>query len=99
MGKGASETLVLLTLAYCEYALNNSSVFEWHVTDDPRSEQPEHKGQMHMWAEYELRCTEIKNWVLFGSANKVTGISSEDSTQTMAWPGFSTMTMPLCMVH
>ena len=28
IGKGASETLVLLTVAYCEYALKKSSVFE-----------------------------------------------------------------------
>jgi hypothetical protein len=30
IGKSASETLALLTLAYGEYALKKSSVFEWH---------------------------------------------------------------------
>jgi hypothetical protein len=49
IGKSASETLALLTLAYGEYALKKSSVFQWHrrfkegregVQDDPRSGQP-----------------------------------------------------------
>jgi transposase len=49
IGKSASETLTLLTLAYGEYALKKSSVFQWHrrfkegredVQDDPRSGQP-----------------------------------------------------------
>jgi hypothetical protein len=54
IGKTASETLAaLLTVAYGEYALEKSSVFEWHrrfkegredVQDDPRSGQP--KTQM-----------------------------------------------------
>jgi hypothetical protein len=30
MGNGVSETLALLTLAYGEYAMKISSVFEWH---------------------------------------------------------------------
>jgi hypothetical protein len=31
IGKSAIETLTLLTVAYGEYALKNSSVFEWHM--------------------------------------------------------------------
>jgi hypothetical protein len=46
-GKSASETLALLTLAYGQYAVKKSTVFEWHklikkgqdVQDDPRSGQ------------------------------------------------------------
>jgi hypothetical protein len=30
MGKSASETLALLTVAYGEYAMKKSSTFEWH---------------------------------------------------------------------
>jgi len=30
IGKSASETLALLTVAYGEYALKKLSVFEWH---------------------------------------------------------------------
>jgi len=49
MGKSASEKLTLLIVAYGEYAMKKSSVFEWHgrfkegqedVQDDPRSGQP-----------------------------------------------------------
>jgi len=49
MGKSVSETLVLLIVAYGEYAMKKSSVFEWNrrfkegredVQDDPRSDQP-----------------------------------------------------------
>jgi len=49
IGKSASETLALLTVAYGEYAMRIWSVFEWHrpfkegredVQDDPRSGQP-----------------------------------------------------------
>jgi len=49
IGKSASETSALLTVAYGEYAMKKSSVFEWHrsfkegredVQDDPRSQQP-----------------------------------------------------------
>jgi len=47
--KSASETIPLLTVAYSEYSMKKSSVFEWHrqfkdgqenVQDDPRSGQP-----------------------------------------------------------
>jgi hypothetical protein len=30
IGKSASETLALLTSAYCEHAFKKSGVFEWH---------------------------------------------------------------------
>jgi len=49
IGKNASETLALLTVAYGEYDIKKSSVFEWHrrfkegredVQDDPSSGQP-----------------------------------------------------------
>jgi len=49
IGKSASETLALLTMAYGEEAMKESSVFEWYrrfqegredVQDDPRSGQP-----------------------------------------------------------
>jgi hypothetical protein len=45
-GKSGSETLALLTVAYGEYTMKKSSVFEWHrqfkdglgdVQDDPRN--------------------------------------------------------------
>jgi len=52
IGKSASETLALLTVADGEYAMKKSSVFEWHrrfkegrdVQDDPRSGQPKTQG-------------------------------------------------------
>jgi len=49
IGKSASETLALLRVAYGEYDVKKSRVFEWHrrfkerqedVQDDPRSGQP-----------------------------------------------------------
>ena len=45
IGKSASETLALLTVAYGEYAMKKLSVFEWHRwfkegKDDSRSGQP-----------------------------------------------------------
>ena len=49
IGKSASETLPLLTVAYGEYAMKELSVFEWHrwfkegregVQDDSSSGQP-----------------------------------------------------------
>jgi hypothetical protein len=48
IGKSASETLVLLKLAYGQYTVKKSRVFDWHrqfkkgqdVQDDPRSGQP-----------------------------------------------------------
>jgi hypothetical protein len=49
IGKSASETLALLTVAYGEYTMKKLIVFEWHrpfkegqedVQDDPRSGQP-----------------------------------------------------------
>jgi len=49
IGKSASGTLAILTVAYGEYAMKKLSVFEWHrpfkegredVQHDPRSGQP-----------------------------------------------------------
>jgi hypothetical protein len=49
IGKSTSEKLALLTVACDEYAMKESSVFEWHrpwkekredVQDDPRSGHP-----------------------------------------------------------
>jgi hypothetical protein len=49
IGKSDSETFYLLTVAYGEYAVKKSDVFEWHrqfkegredVQDDPRNGQP-----------------------------------------------------------
>jgi hypothetical protein len=49
IGKSASETLALLTVAYGEHAMKKLNVFEWHrqlkegrgdVEDDPGSGQP-----------------------------------------------------------
>jgi hypothetical protein len=49
IGKSATETLALLAVAYGEYAMKKSSVFEWHRLfkegledgqDGPRSGQP-----------------------------------------------------------
>jgi hypothetical protein len=49
IGKSASETLALLTVAFGEYARKGSSVFGWHrgfkegrenMQDDPRIGQP-----------------------------------------------------------
>ena len=60
IGKSASETVALLTVAYGEYAIKKSSVFEWHrrfkevqedVPGNPRIGQPKHKGQMQMRTE------------------------------------------------
>jgi transposase len=53
IGKSASETLALLTLAFGEYAMKESSVLEWHrrfkegredAQDDPRRGQPKTQG-------------------------------------------------------
>jgi len=55
IGESASETLTLLTVAYGEYAMKNSSVFEWHrrfeegredVQDDPRNGRQKTRRQM-----------------------------------------------------
>jgi hypothetical protein len=60
----------LLILAYNEYTVKKSSVFEWHrqfkeaqedLQDDPRNGHPESKGQIQVWAEYEPRCPQIED--------------------------------------
>jgi hypothetical protein len=67
IGKSATETLALLTLAYGEYAMNKSSVFEWHkwfmegqndVQDDPRSRQPKtQRTSANLDGIYTLMCS------------------------------------------
>jgi hypothetical protein len=39
---------------------------------------------MQMWTEYKPWCDQIEHKVLFGSADKVKGICSEEKTQTLA---------------
>jgi hypothetical protein len=83
IGKSASETLSLLTVAYGEYAVKKLSVFKWHrrfkegregVQDDSRSGQT--KMQMTD-ANVDRVRTNGESTVLFGSADKVTEICSE----------------------
>jgi len=71
IGKSASETLALLTVAYGERAMKKSSVFEWHkrfkegrekickTTQEVDSQKC--KGQMQMWTEYEPWCAQIED--------------------------------------
>jgi hypothetical protein len=63
-GKSASETLALLTLAYGEYAINKSSVFEWcekmcKMTQEVGNQKC--KGQMQMWTKYDPWCARIED--------------------------------------
>jgi hypothetical protein len=69
IGKSASETLALLTVAYGKYTMKNWSVFEWHrrfkegrkaAQDDPRSGSQKRKGQIQMWTEYQHWCAQIE---------------------------------------
>ena len=71
IGKSASETLALLTVAYGEYAMKKWSVFERHrrfkegredVQDDPRIGQPKtQRTEMQMRTEYEPWCAQIED--------------------------------------
>jgi hypothetical protein len=70
IGKNSSKTSALLTVAYGEYAINKSNVFEWHrpfkegredVQEDPRNGQPKRKRQMQMWTEYERWYAQIED--------------------------------------
>jgi hypothetical protein len=47
-------------------------------------DSPKLKGLIQMWTEYEPWCTQIEDFVLFGGDVKVTGICSEEKTQTLA---------------
>jgi len=60
IGKSASESLALLTVAYGEYVMKKSSVFEWHRRFKEGREMcktiqevgsQKRKGQMQMWAQ------------------------------------------------
>jgi hypothetical protein len=86
IGKSASETLALLTVAYGEYAVKNSSVFEWHrrfkegredVQDDPRSGQ---RKTQRTDTNVDRAQTKGESAVLFGSVDKVMGICLEEKT-------------------
>jgi hypothetical protein len=77
IGRSASETLALLTVAYGEYAMKKSSVFEWHrrfkegregVQDNPRSGEPKTQRTYANVKRIRKNCVST---VLFGSANKV----------------------------
>ena len=70
IGKSASETLDLLTVAYGEYAMKKSSVLNGtssstngekmcKTTQEMGSQK--RKGQMQMWTEYEPWCTQIED--------------------------------------
>jgi hypothetical protein len=58
IGKSASETLALI-VAYGEYVMKKSSVFEWHRWFKEGRENMQEvgsqrrKGQMQMWTQYE----------------------------------------------
>jgi hypothetical protein len=69
--KSASETLALITVAYGEYAMKKWSVFDGtgglrkvekmcRTTREVVSQK--HKGQMHIWTEYEPWCAQIEEW-------------------------------------
>ena len=65
IGKSASETLALLTLANGEYTMKKSSVFEQHRKGEKMCKtnqevgSQKRKGQMQMWTEYETWCAQI----------------------------------------
>jgi len=71
IGKGTSETLAILTVAYGEYAMKKSSVFEWHrqfkerredVQDNPRSGQPKKaKDRCKCGQSRNLWCSQIED--------------------------------------
>jgi uncharacterized cysteine cluster protein YcgN (CxxCxxCC family) len=69
IGKSASETLALLTVACGEYAVKKSSVFEWHrrfkegredVKDDTIIGQPKTQRPDANVTEYEPWCAQIE---------------------------------------
>jgi hypothetical protein len=108
IGKSASETLALLTFGYGEYSMKKLSVFERHrrfkegredVQDKTRSGQPEtqrrdanmDRVQTLMHSDRRLGVTQKCSQAygnLFRGHNPNFGLTS----------GFSTMTMPLCMM-
>jgi hypothetical protein len=72
IGKRASETLALLTVVYGEYTVKKLSVLNGtggsrkgekmhRVTQGVSSKK--HKGQMQIWTEYELWCTQFGDQV------------------------------------
>ena len=72
IGKSASEMLALLTVAYGEYTMRKSSVFNGtgrsrkgekmcKTTQEVGSQK--RNGQMHMWIEYEPWCAQIEDYM------------------------------------
>jgi hypothetical protein len=86
IGRSASETLALLTVAYGEYAMKKSTVFEWHVSlavQDHARVFLRSQGDCSLWIHFTW--TNGESTVLFGSGDKVTEISSEEWTRTLSW--------------
>jgi hypothetical protein len=70
IGKSASETLALLTVAYGEYAMKKSSVSKWHRGFKKGEKicklaqnvgSPKRKAQVQMWTEYEPWSAQIED--------------------------------------
>jgi hypothetical protein len=106
IGNSGSETLVLLTFCYGEYAIKKSSVFEWRrrfkegqddVQDDPRSRQPKpQRTDANVDRVLKLVCSDRRLRVRLiaeeGSRNLFGGKTPNPGLTS----GFSTMTVPLC---
>jgi hypothetical protein len=89
IGNSASETLALLTVAYGQHATKKSGASEWHrwfkkgqddVQNDPRNGQPKTQKTD---ANVDRVRTNGDSTVLFGGADKVTGIYLEEKTRTL----------------
>jgi hypothetical protein len=52
-----------------------------------------------IWTECEPWCVHIEDYVLFGSAEKLIGICSEEDLNSGLTSEFSTITMPLRMIR
>jgi hypothetical protein len=65
IGNSASVTSAILTLAYCEYAIKKSSVFNG-VCGSRRGDRTQEvgsqkrNGQVQMWTEHEPCCAQIE---------------------------------------
>jgi hypothetical protein len=107
IGKSASETLALLTVAYVEYAMKKSSIFEWHRRfkegrengqNDPKSGQP--KTQRTGANMERVHCTrKTVNQQCY--LEMLTGLRESVQRKTPQYGltnGVSTMAMPLRMM-
>jgi hypothetical protein len=68
VGKSASETLALLTVAYGEYVMflngiGGSRKDKKMCKTAQEVGSQKRKGQKQMWREYELWCAQMKEWV------------------------------------